>query len=449
MAPTMTSHPPFSWLQLPRRTARLRLTLFYSGLFLVSGVVLLAITNVLVRSTTGNFVFLQMSGKGLPLAKNSPAAKAIFTYRNHYPPPHLLAQASKTEALAFRTHQSDLHQLLVRSCIALGVMTVLSVAPGWLVADHVLRPLRSITASAQRISASKLHERLALAGADDEFKKLGDTLDGLLSRLEASFDAQHQFVANASHELRTPLTLERTLLQLALADPGATRASLRSTCEELLLYGEAQERLIEALLTLATSEQGLETSHPVDLSAITERTVHSARPEARGLGVRLEHDVQPASTTGDPRLVERLVANLVHNALRHNTPGGSARVMTGTRDGLAYLSVSNTGPVVAAADIERLFQPFQRLDGPRLSQSHGHGLGLAIVRAVATAHNATVVTKPGPEEGWPSKSGSMLPALRLFTLPTPTGSSSPSTGNRRGPRAPNSPGRHLSLHRRA
>jgi signal transduction histidine kinase len=399
MAPTMTSHPPFSWLPLPRRTARLRLTLFYGGLFLVSGVVLLAITNLLVRSTTGNFVFFQMSGKGLPLAKNSPAAKAIFTYRNHYPPPHLLAEASKAEALAFRTHQSDLHQLLVQSCIAVGVMTVLSVALGWLVAGHVLRPLRSITASAQRISASNLHERLALAGPDDEFKELGDTLDSLLSRLEASFEAQRRFVANASHELRTPLTLERTLLQLALADPGATRASLRSTCEELLLYGEAQERLIEALLTLATSEQGLETSHPVDLSAITGLVVDSARPEAAGLGVSLEHDIQPASSTGDPRLVERLVANLVHNALRHNMAGGSARVETGTRDGVAYLSVSNTGPVVDGADIERLFQPFQRLDGPRLSQSQGHGLGLAIVKAIATAHNATVVTKARPGGG--------------------------------------------------
>ncbi len=319
MAPTMTSHSLFSRLQLPRRTARLRFTLFYGGLFLVSGVVLLTITNV----------------GGARLAGGRPR------------PP----------------------------------------------------PLRSITASAQRISASNLHERLALAGPDDEFKELGDTLDGLLSRLEASFEAQRRFVANASHELRTPLTLERTLLQLALADPGATRASLRSTCEELLLYGEAQERLIEALLTLATSEQGLETSHPVDLSAITELVVGSARQEARGLAVSLEHDIQPASTTGDPRLVERLVANLVHNALGHNTPGGSARVKTGTRDGLAYLSVSNTGPVVDAGDIERLFQPFQRLDGPRLSQSRGHGLGLAIVKAIATAHNATVVTKARPGGG--------------------------------------------------
>ena len=234
-------------------------------------------------------------------------------------------------------------------------MTVLSVALGWLVAGHVLRPLRSITASAQRISANNLHERLALDGADDEFKKLGDTLDGLLARLEASFDAQRRFVANASHELRTPLTVERTLLQLALADPEATTASLRSTCEELLLYGEAQEMLIEALLTLATSEQGLETWHPVGLSALTELAVESCWPEAGRLGVRLDCQIQPAVTTGEPRLVERLVANLVQNALQHNVPGGTACVSTATRGDLAVLSVTNSGPVVHAGDVERLF----------------------------------------------------------------------------------------------
>ena len=215
-----------------------------------------------------------------------------------------------------------MHQLLVQSGIALAVMTVLSVALGWLIAGRVLRPLQSITASAQRISANNLHERLALDGPDDEFKELGGTLDSLLDRLETSFEAQRRFVANASHELRTPVTLERTLLQLALADPGATTTSLRSTCEELLLYGEAQERLIEALLTLATSEQGLESHHPVDLSVITARVVESSRAEATRLRIRLVRHVEPASTTGDSRLVERLVANLVHNALRHNVPGG-------------------------------------------------------------------------------------------------------------------------------
>ncbi len=290
----------FSWLRVPRRTARLRLTLFYGGLFLVSGVVLLAITNVLVRSTTGNFVFFQMSTKLLPVPKDAPAPKALFTYHASHVPKGFLAQASKAEALALRTHRSDLHQLLVESGIALAVMTVLSVALGWLIAGRVLRPLRSITASAQRISVNNLHERLALDGPDDEFKELGDTLDGLLGRLEGSFEAQRRFVANASHELRTPLTLERALLQLAISDPEATADSLRSTCEEVLVYGEAQERLIEALLTLATSEQGLEGRRPVDLGTITSGVVQAAQAEADRLDVRLETDIGLATTSGEP-----------------------------------------------------------------------------------------------------------------------------------------------------
>ncbi len=399
MAPTVASLAPLSWVRLPRRTARLKLTMFYGGLFLVSGVVLLTITNILVRTTTGNFFYFQISEKGLPPAKNGPPARTIFSYRDHHVPPHLVAQASKAVALAQRTHRSDLHQLLVQSGIALAVLTVMSVALGWLVAGRVLRPLRSITARAQRISANNLHERLALEGPDDEFKELGDTLDGLLSRLEGSFEAQRRFVANASHELRTPLTLERTLLQLALSDPGATAASLRSTCEEVLLYGEAQERLIEALLTLATSEQGLETQRPVDLAAITDLVIQTPHPGAERLGVRLESDIKPATTTGDPRLVERLVTNLVHNALGHNRPGGWARVTTSTRGGMAVLSVANSGAVVPPGDIERLFQPFQRRDGSRSGQSEGHGLGLAIVKAVATAHGATVTATARPEGG--------------------------------------------------
>jgi signal transduction histidine kinase len=399
MGTLLSSAPRYAWPRFPLRTARLRLTLFYGGLFLVSGVVLLAVTNILVRRATGNFVFFEMSGKGIPSAKNALTGRGIFTYRSHHIPAALLARAAKAEALARRTHASDLHQLLVQSAIALAVMTVLSGALGWLVAGRVLRPLRSITARAQRISAHNLHERLALDGADDEFKELGDTLDGLLARLEESFEAQRRFVANASHELRTPLTLERTLLQLALADPAATTASLRSTCEELLMYGEAQERLIEALLTLATTEQGLETWRPVDLAAITELVVESCWPEAGRLGVRLECQVQPAVTTGEPRLVERLVANLVQNALRHNGPGGTVQVRTVTRGDLALLSVTNSGPVVQAGDVERLFQPFQRLEGPRPSQSQGHGLGLAIVRAIATAHRAIITTRARPEGG--------------------------------------------------
>ena len=387
---------PFSRLPFLRRSARQRLALFYGGLFFVSGVVLLGITNFLVRRATGDAFFFDLPKGGLA----APHSRAeIFTFRGRRVPPALEAFASKVQASTMGQHARDLHQLLVQSGIALAVITLLSFVLGWMVAGRVLRPLRSITARAQRISANNLHERVAIEGADDEFKELGDTLDGLLGRLEASFEAQRHFVANASHELRTPLTLERTLLQLALSDPAATTASLRSTCQELLSSGYAQERLIEGLLTLASSEGGLEQREPVDLVRAVRAAESSLRPKADVLGVALRADVAPAMTTGDPRLVERLVANLVDNALRHNVPGGWAAVSCSGNGGSAVVAVANSGPIIAAGEVERLFEPFQRLDRSRAGLSGGHGLGLAIVKAVCTAHEAKVKVSPRPEGG--------------------------------------------------
>ena len=387
---------PFSRLPFLRRSARLRLALFYGGLFLVSGVVLLAITNFLVRRATGDAFFFDLPKGGLA----APHGRAeIFTFRGRRVPPALQAFASKVQASAMGQHARDLHQLLVQSGFALAVITLLSFGLGWLVAGRVLRPLRSITARARRISANNLHERVAIEGPDDEFKELGDTLDGLLGRLEASFEAQRHFVANASHELRTPLTLERTLLQLALSDPEATTGSLRETCEELLSSGHAQERLIEGLLTLASSEGGLEERELVDVARTVRAAESSLRAEADAQGVVLRAEVASAMTMGDPRLIERLVANLVDNALRHNVPGGWAAVSCRTDGGSAVVSVGNSGPVIAAGEVERLFEPFQRLDRSRTGPSGGHGLGLAIVKAVATAHEAIVTVVPGPEGG--------------------------------------------------
>jgi signal transduction histidine kinase len=386
----------FSRFPSLRRSARLRLALFYGGLFLVSGVVLLAITNFLVRRATGDAFFFDLPKGGPPAPHRG---EEIFTFRGQRVPPALQEFASKVQASAMGQHARDLHQLLVQSGIALAVITVLSFVLGWLVAGRVLRPLRSITARAQRISASNLHERVAIEGADDEFKELGDTLDGLLGRLEASFEAQRHFVANASHELRTPLTLERTLLQLALSDPEATAASLRGTCEELLSSGYAQERLIEGLLTLASSEGGLEHREPVDLARAVRAAELSARAPAETMGVVLRAEVAPAMTMGDPRLIERLVANLLDNALRHNVPGGWVAVSCRSRGPAAVVAVANSGPIIPEGDVERLFEPFQRLDGSRSGRSGGHGLGLAIVKAVAVAHEALVKVVARPDGG--------------------------------------------------
>jgi signal transduction histidine kinase len=259
--------------------------------------------------------------------------------------------------------------------------------------------LRTITNAARDISASNLHSRLAFEGPDDELKQLADTFDGLLGRLEASFDAQRQFVANASHELRTPLTLERTLVEVALADPNATVDTLREACERVLAAGEQQERLIEALLTLSRSQRGLDQHEPFDLAAVAAEVLETRRPEAEHAQLHIEAALDPAPTSGDPALGERLVANLVDNAVRHNVPAGRIEVATGTRDGHAVLSIANSGPVVPSAELDRLFQPFQRFAADRNGEEDGLGLGLSIVHAIATAHGATVSTRVRPEGG--------------------------------------------------
>ena len=293
----------------------------------------------------------------------------------------------------------DRQQLLIASGIALAVIAVAAAAIGWLIAGRVLRPLRTITAAARRISASSLHERLALHGPDDELKELADTLDGLFARLEASFDAQRRFAANASHELRTPLTRERTLLQVTLADPAATTGTWQAVSQELLASNAEQEHLIEALLTLASSEAGPGEREPADLAAITSAALAAARPAISRLGLHVQADIQPAALDGDPLLVQQLAANLIDNAVRHNIPGGDIQVTTSTSHAGAVLSVTSSGQVIPAAEVDRLFQPFQRL-GPRPARRDGgHGLGLSIVRAIATAHAATITAQPRPGGG--------------------------------------------------
>jgi len=343
----------------------MQLALFYAGLFCALGVTLLAITN------GAAFVGRSSSAE---VGSGGPAAAPVQ--------PH-----------------SNVHQLAIISVIALPIMVLLSLAFGWLVAGRFLRPLRTITTTAREISASNLHQRLALGGTDDEFKELGKTLDGLFGRLEASFELQRRFVANASHELRTPLTAERALLQVALADPDATVETLRSTCEEVLKLGEQEARLIDALLTLASSERGVEQWEPIDLAEVAEDVLSVRRQEAGRRGIHVDASLGQTHAAGDPSLVESLVANLVDNALRHNVAGGRVTIVTATRAGQATLSVCNTGPVIPEEELDRLFQPFQRLGDERIRHHDGHGLGLAIVQAITQAHGATLTARAQPEGG--------------------------------------------------
>jgi signal transduction histidine kinase len=290
-------------------------------------------------------------------------------------------------------------QLDVGPALVFAGTVLVALALGWLIAGRFLRPLRTITATARDISASNLSRRLGLVGRDDEFTELGETLDDLFARLEASFESQRHFVANASHELRTPLAAERTLLQVALADPDATAETLRSTCQQLLALGYQQERLIEALLTLASSERGIERWEPLDLAGIAGKVLLDVRQEAERRGIRIEAILAAAPATGDPSLVESLVANLVDNAIRHNRDGGRVEISTTITGGLAIVSVSNTGTLISPAEVDRLFQPFQRLGTERISHISGHGLGLAIVRAIAGVHGAGLTASARPEGG--------------------------------------------------
>jgi signal transduction histidine kinase len=373
------------WLRLPRRTARVRLTVLYgAAVFLACGATVLAFTyllyNLLGRKTPPVIV-IHEGGKVITIPIDGQPEATIHMAG--------LGQVSL-----------DRQQLLIVSGIALAVIAVAAAAIGWIIAGRVLRPLRTITAAARRISASSLHERLALHGPDDELKELADTLDSLFARLEASFAAQRRFAANASHELRTPLTRERTLLQVTLADRTSTAGTWQAVGRELLVSNAEQERLIEALLTLASSEVGTGEREPLDLAAISSAALAAARPAISRLGLNVHGDLQPATLDGDPLLVQQLVTNLVDNAIRHNIPGGDIQIITRTSGGHAVLSVTNSGQVIPPTEVERLFQPFERL-GPRPARrdGHGHGLGLSIVRAIAAAHGATIGARTPPEGG--------------------------------------------------
>ncbi|GIG68863.1 sensor histidine kinase [Phytomonospora endophytica] len=356
------------------RTLRTRLALSYAAAIFAAGIAVLAV------------VTLPLAGLQSTVSADDPGTPAITGTRTGLGPA----------------------ELLTGSAAALTVLVPLSLAGGWFVAGRFLRPLRVITATATAISAGDLHRRLDLGEPTDELTELGAVLDGLFTRLEASFDAQRHFVANASHELRTPLAGQRTLLEVALADPHADTALLRTACRQALALGEHQETLIRAMLDLATGERGIARSRPVDLADVAGRVLAARRDAAGEKGIEFTEELAPAVTAGDPGLIESLIANLVDNAVGHNDPGGRVEVVTAGSGGRAILTVTNGGPVIPAGEIPRLFQPFQRLAPERRGHRDGHGLGLAIVSAVARAHHADLSATPMPGGGlavtvrWPA-----------------------------------------------
>jgi signal transduction histidine kinase len=390
-------------VRLPRYTIRLRLAVLYGGVFMITGTLLLALVFLTVRSSTHSEVVSAQGAvaklvqpHGVHVAPSeaslSPTPESLAALRAH-------AQAHQLGALAVNINNNDLHHLLVGSLVALAIMVVASMALGWVLAGRVLRPLQLITTAARELSASNLHERLALDGPNDELRELGDTFDELLGRLESSFEAQRRFVANASHELRTPLTLERAILEVTLADPDASAAALRGACERALAIGEQQEHTIDALLTLARSERGVERREPLLLDALAGEILDERREEIARRGLRLESRLEPAPIAGDRRLIERLIANLLDNAIRHNRHDGWLSVASSVEAGETLLRVANSGAVIAPGALASLVRPFQRLGTDRTGHDGGQGLGLSIVEAIATAHGAKLAVHAQTEGG--------------------------------------------------
>ncbi|MFI0964587.1 sensor histidine kinase [Streptomyces sp. NPDC021080] len=270
------------WRPAPR-SIRWRLTLIYSALFMAAGAALLGFTYLLAsRAAPSAAVGGSVSGSGMP-------GSDAYT-----PDPPTLTMYAE----ALRADQ--LHQLLVEAGIALAVMTFASVVLGWLMAGRVLAPLRTMTAAARRISADNLRQRLAMPGPEDELKAMADTFDDVLGRLEGAFEAQKQFVANASHELRTPLTLQQAIVDVALADPGASVESLRAACLRVRAAGQEQARLIDALLTLARSQRGLQRREFVDLAEmVRERLPDGAVVDDGSCGAGSPSGEEPDGGPGD------------------------------------------------------------------------------------------------------------------------------------------------------
>ncbi len=371
---------PCRLLHLPSRTVRLRLTLLYSGLFLVSGAALLVTTYLLFRNGTGVDLIVGAgthTRAGLDgVSHDSAVARQV---RQMY-----------EESVARHTH--GLHQGLIQSGIALAVLTVVSIALGWLVAGRVLRPLRTITATTRQISEHNLNERLALSGPHDELRDLADTVDGLLARLEAHVSEQQRFAANASHELRTPLAITKTLLEVARNDPNHANGDLVDRLHEV---NTRATDLTEALLLLSRTGQRSFATERVDLSLIVEEATETLLPFAEQRGIVVQSAGEMACTVGSHALLLQMTTNLVQNAIVHNLPAeGALWVTTQAHADSVELTVESTGEKLTPQLILTLVEPFQR-GTERIRGNHeGVGLGLAIVKSITDAHHGALTLTP-------------------------------------------------------
>jgi len=369
-----------------RLTVRARLTLLYTGLFAVCGAIVVGVSYALVAH-----LGTPPQGQTTAPADTAPfKVQALCRSAKLSRDPNVVAKCNAALRQLGAQSQRDLtlSHLLAYSLITLAVVLVLAAILGWIVAGRALRPVHLITAAAQAASEHNLSARVALSGPRDELRELAETFDAMLDRLQAAFEGQQRFIANASHELRTPLAVMRATVDVVLDNPKSTPDDLRGMAVDIRAAVDHAEHLIGALFILARNERGLTTRDEVDLATVAEDVLDSVSLQ----DVQLHETLEPAVFTGDPVLTERLVANLIDNAARYNVPAGEIWVRTRIAAGGAELSVANTGPVLSPIDADRIFQPFQRLDD-RTSHD-GSGLGLTIVASIAALHGGAATAQP-------------------------------------------------------
>jgi signal transduction histidine kinase len=376
-----------------RLTVRARLTVLYTGLFAVCGAIVVAVSYTLVAR-------LRAQGQGSgqqPFAGDLArfAARCRSEELSTHPDPHVLVKCAAYFQQQGAQGQRDftLSHLLQYSLITVAAVIALAAALGWIFSGRALRPVHQITTAARAASEHNLSARVAPTGPRDELRELAETFDEMLGRLQAAFEGQQRFIANASHELRTPLAVMRATVDVVLDNPDSTPGDLRAMAADIRAAVDHAEHLIGALLILACNERGLTVREETDLATAAEDVLDTA-----DLGGRQVHaTLEPAVISGDPVLAGRLIANLVDNAVRYNIPGGDIWISTRTTTDSTQLTVANTGPVISPADADRIFQPFQRLHD-RTSHD-GSGLGLAIVDSIAAIHGATIGARPNPGGG--------------------------------------------------
>jgi signal transduction histidine kinase len=360
------------------------LTLLYTGLFAACGAIVVAVSYTLVAhvSTAGQ------NQQPLPKAAPTFFAQCKSAQLDRAKPIIAKCNAFFRQLGAQQQRETTLHHLLQYSLITLAVVIALAAILGWIVAGRALHPVHRITAAARAASEHNLSARVALHGPRDELHELAETFDEMLDRLQAAFESQRRFIANASHELRTPLAVMRATVDVVLDDPDSTPADLRGMAVDIRAAVDHAEHLIGALFILARNERGLTVRDEVDLATVAEDILDTVGSSDR----RVHATLEPAVVSGDPVLVERLVANLVDNAVRYSAAAGDIWISTRTTAGGSQLTVANGGPLFSQTDADRIFQPFQRLN--ERTSHDGFGLGLTIVASIAAIHGGTATAYP-------------------------------------------------------